>query len=85
MKFEDFVKTGRVTPIAVYLKENPNVKLNPNCAEVVMYTHDFIIQVLKSNDFYIKKGKREIQHKVLDAVESALWYLYAEKVINKLK
>lgn len=85
MKYEDFVKTGRLTPIEVYLRENPKAKLNPNCTEVVMYTHDFIIQALKTNEFYIKKGKREIQHKMLDVVEAALWFLYAEKVINKLK
>jgi len=85
MKYEDFVKTGRLTPIEVYLKENPKAKLNPDCAEVVMYTDGFIIQALKTNEFYIKKGKREIQNKTLDVVESALWYLYAEKVINKLK
>lgn len=85
MKYEDFVKTGRLTPIEVYLRENPKVKLNLYCTEVVMYTDDFIIQALKSNEFYIKIGKREIQHNTLDVVESALWYLYAEKVINKLK
>ena len=80
-----FRDTGRFIPVEVYLKENPNAKLHDDCTEVIIYTNDFIIQALKTNEFYIKAGRREIKHTPLDVVESALWYLRVEKVINKSK
>lgn len=80
-----FRDTGRFIPVEVYLKENPNAKLHDDCTEVIIYTNDFIIQALKTNEFYIKVGRREIKHTPLDVVESALWYLRVEKVINKSK
>lgn len=83
--FEMFRDTGRFVPADVFLKEHPTAKLHPDCTEVIIYTNDFIIQALKTNKFYIKVGRREIKHIPLDVVESALWYLRAEKVINKLK
>jgi hypothetical protein len=83
--YDAFVNTGRFVPVEVYAKEYPKVSLHTECTEVVIYTNDFIIQALKTNEFYVKKGKREIRHKTLDVVESALWYLYAEKVINNQK
>ena len=59
--------------------------LHSDCVQVILYMHDFIIQVTKDNEFYVKIGRKEIKHKSLDVVESALWYLKAEKVINSLK
>jgi hypothetical protein len=83
--YEMFRDTGRFIPSDVYLKENPTARLHDDCTEVIIYTNDFIIQALKSNEFYIKVGRREIKHTPLDVVESALWYLRVEKVINKSK
>lgn len=59
--------------------------LHNDCVQIVSYRDGFIIQSLKNNEFYVKIGRKEISHKSLDVVESALWYLKAEKVINSLK
>lgn len=83
--YDKFIDTGRFTPMDVYLKEYPRKTLHPDCAEVIIYIDGFIIQVLKTNEFYTKVGRQEIRHKSLDCVESALWYLKANKVINRLK
>jgi hypothetical protein len=85
--YSQFVNTGRFINWKEFTNNITGKKplLHNDCTQVVSYMNDFIIQVLKTNEFYVKIGTREIRHKNLDVVESALWYLKAEKVINTLK
>jgi len=83
--YEAFVKTGRFTPVGVYLSAHPKAKVHPDCTDVIVYNYGYVIQALKTNEFYFKRGKRDVRHRTLDSTESALWYLFVEKVINTLK
>lgn len=87
ISYISFVNSGRFIQWQDFEKNVDKNRsfLHKDCAQIILYMHDFIIQVLKDNDFYVKIGRKEIRHKTLDVVESALWYLKAEKVINELK
>lgn len=56
LTFSDWQLSGKFIPTESFKKECPDVKLDDNCTDVILYYGDIFIQVLKSDNFYVSPG-----------------------------
>lgn len=92
LTFNDFSETGRFVDRHTFERGNPNVKLHPECTDVIVYLCGFYIQSLKGNVFFIsmKETANEsdeidrwtFTNENLDEVEHILWNSRANKFFN---
>lgn len=92
LTLEDFSETGRFVDRQAFERDNPDIKLHPECTDVIVYMCGFYIQSLKGNVFFIsmKEDAQEsdeidrwtFANESLDKVESVLWNNRANKFFN---
>lgn len=85
--FEMFSNTGRIIPAEVFHENNPELKLSPECTDVIRYLGGFFIQMLKSGRYIYEYNVKpsiivQIEHKSLDIIELQMWQKYVQ---DKLK
>ena len=68
--YNSWVDTGRFTPLDRWKKNNPTVKLNAACHDIVVYHGGLFIQVLKDDMFYVDKNNTSTK---LKEMEQYLW------------
>ena len=79
--FAAFTNTARFLSRDFFADECPNYPLHHGCLDVIRYAGGFIIQVLKTNEFYIQFEDGGCYFNFIAQAEHGLWDREISKII----
>ena len=78
--YTDWVDSGRFINRDAFLKTHPDEVLNQDCTDVILYSGDAYIQLLKSGLYYVDAGTYGSK---LKDIEILLWLQCKEFLLDK--